>query len=841
MQNLKERLYGELRQGSILVMPTEESARSILSSYVFDNPGVYARKSQAIAFDRFRASLFPEHEGQSAIGRIEQLLFASYIMKEKSSHLSYFLPRDNEYTELLERLVYFIASLLSSLEKAEKLEKNNPAAVGDIRFLKKEYDEFLASMDLYDPAFEQGLVLPDFPERYVIVLASTNPAEKKFFSSYKDKFRFIDVEDEDLPCLEVYDNEKQEIRNTFLKIRQLIKEGVDLSDIAITTASYERTRPYLESEGYLFSIPLQFRRGKSPLSYPAGAFVRLLRRLYENDYQIEDVKEFFLNPAFPFISHSDARAFVISAISRSIAFREDEDRYAGCARSSYYRDLVHYNRIINTTDDGQYMIREIKSLMEKIFTPEQFSLDVEDERVLSFIFREASSFSLKAETMAKKGFLKKGTALFPLLMKYLESTIYVPQEKVEGVAVYPLGQTTALLLENNFVLSLNEKEARAVDIDASFLSDYEVRGRREDEDSTKEVLLALWNLGTNVTFSSSRETYAGYSLSLTEFKNQGKGRILSDSYAKEAFLVKEGKIEGELYAIQKLSHDEAAKRALRIPSFDRNMTWNMALPIKALSDKDHPFSHSQIDKYRRCPYLYALDYGYGFSIAQRFVAEDYPALEIGNRLHRVIEKYFKYHQDEDVKEVVPELYEKELESWADRKMEDKNGLEVELDASVLSLTPILKEHVYHKYVAGLISTIENVKDRKGEVALEKKLGGLIEDIRFTGFADCIVTYPDSSYSIIDFKTGSAPSDSLQFDIYNVLLDRTGEMREAVYMIIKDGRMQEKKDVLSKEEVGVLIKDIVENIRDGVFSAANTKSSCEGCTERGICRRRFFIQ
>ena len=360
MHEFQTRLLSYLEDGKTLIMPTEESARAILTHYVQSGKGkAYVRKSQAIAYDRFRDSIFPENRSLVPADRISRLLFASYLVKTRKKDLRYFIPTD-EYPEIEDPMTVFVANLLPSLKEAERLETDE-SATHDLRLIRAEYDKFLSRCGMYEKSFDDdGSEIQTMKDKHVI-LSSTSAEETLFMKNLRDKLSFDDPEDEELPELVLYDNERQEIRNTFLQIRELIDGGVDLSEIAITTAAYERLRPYLESESYLFSVPISFRRGLSPLNYPAGRFISLLRTLHENDYRIEDLKIFFLNPSFPFRDPEAGRTFILEAISRSIRQKESrKDRYFSAEKGSMkvYSDLLHYNRNINTTSDPDYMIRE---------------------------------------------------------------------------------------------------------------------------------------------------------------------------------------------------------------------------------------------------------------------------------------------------------------------------------------------------------------------------------------------------------------------------------------------------------------------------------------------------
>lgn len=840
MQPFREKLFSLIREGKTLIMPTEESARNLLSAFVSSSEEDCAiRSSQTIAFDRFRELLFPARRQLRRVDRISRLLFSSYLVGTKGTDLRYFIP-NNDYPELLERIVYFISSLLPSLEEAERLETDSEARK-DILLIKKEYDSFLESNGMYEPAYEDGMTMPGNIGDYVAVLSSASSQERRFLCKLGGLVATVDPEDVALPPLEVYENERQEIRNTFLRIRKLVGEGVDLSNIVITTPAYDRLRPYLESEGYLFSLPLSFRRGRSPLDYPAGNFLRLLRSLYENGYRIEDLRSFFLNPAFPFRNPDACHSFIVEAISRSVKQRERKDRYPQCDRSGdrIYADLIHYNEAINTTGDGEYMIREIKSLMEKIFLPEQFSSNKEDQDVFSFILREAVAFGDCASRLSRLGYLDGGTPLFPLFLRYLEASIYVPQEKVKGIAVYPLGQTSALLTDHHFVIELNEKEARESYQEAGFLADYEIGAGRAEEDSTKGMLNALCSMGSDCVFSASRSTYAGYALPLTEFHDQTRPEMLEDSYACEAGNLAERVLGSSIYPIQKKSHEKALVSALDRPGRTKDMTRDMVIPFQSFFDSRHVYSYSQIDSYLRCPYAYALDYVYALKEAQTFKSEDFPYLELGSRLHKVIENFFSGgYEDEEVS--VPILFDAELDLWQERKTMDRDGSLKNLSPTVLQLTPMLREFIRARYLPGLIETVRRVKELGGTVELERKVEGTIGRLLFKGYIDCIVRYGES-YRIEDFKTGSIPDESLQFEIYRELSRSEGQFAGAEYIAIKDGKCRQKKDLMETEELEKLLESVDESLSRGEFRAANRSESCSGCKYRGICRRRFFVQ
>ncbi len=837
MVGIFERLFSLIDEHKTLVMPTEQAARSLLFEYVRKR-GRAVPFSSVIAFDTFKEILFQRDSSLRKVDGLTRLLFAKSFIDNYGDQLSYFIP-NRKYPEIRERMVYYIASALPSLEEEDDFSHDLKS---DVDLLKTKYRDFLSLGDYYEPMYMDGeenrLTSP-----YVLVFVSSSLEMASFYSRLKDRrnISLFDTETVPLPSLQVYDNEKQEIRNTFLQMKELIKRGETLDRIAVSVSGYERLKPYLEREAYLFDIPLSFMLGKSALDYPAGQIFSLIDEIYSSSYDLESLKKLLLNASFPLRDMEGGRRFILNALEMGIRERDEENRYALADVGFIYHDLSHYIDSINETGNPDYLINQVKSLFQKLLKDEQFSENDEDERVLSFLMDSLMRFSDKVKELRSLGLLSGKEKLFSLFLRYAKSTIYVPREKKEGVRVYPLSEAVGIYIPNHFIIALNEDEGRKLKKSGSYLSDYEILRSRNEVDITRNMLSSYASLSDNVIYSASLSTYNGYSLPLTDFSSKVSPVLLRDAIADEHIILKEKSIEYDLYPIQQRGYVAAKERSLSLKKDGKDMAGSLRLEWPSFDLARWVFSSSQMDKYLRCPFLYAVDNIFHLSKEREYEVNTYPAMEIGSRLHKVIELYFKNGKG-DEEEKVEEYLDLVLSLWQKRLTLDRNLEEKGLGKDVIALSDEMRAFIHNRYKRGLVQLLKALNDRGNEFLLEENLDGLIGGLHFTAFLDCVIDHGES-VEIIDFKTTNAPLESIQFDIYRMLYEgiREKSVSSASYAIIKEGKIKRPKTLRDDEEVLSDIASVSIGISSGDFHGANTLKNCQSCNAKGICRRRFFIR
>ncbi len=836
MAEVYEKLFTLLDEKKRLVLPTEISARSVMLEYVKRRKRAISFSS-VIAFDSFKKLLLKRDEGLAEIDSLTRLLFARNLIDEHSERLHYFIP-SRKYPEINERMVYYIASALVSLEDDEAL---NPDLNKDVAFIKKEYDAFLEKAGCYESAYLSES-FNELEDEYVLVFSLSSVEMEALYNALQGRRNITRFNPDDIPLgpLNLYKNEKAEIRNTFLLIVELMKKGVTLDQIAISTAGYERLRPYLEREGYLFSIPLSFMHSKSPLCYPAGKIFSLISEIYTSSYDLEALKKLFLNPSYPLRDRDAAERFILNAISMGITMRSDDNRYRAADVNGLYHDLEHYIDSINETADPDYLINQVKSLFQKLLRDEQFSSNREDESVFSFLMDALMRFSDKVKELRNLGLLKNTDRLFSLFLKHAESIIYVPREKTEGLRVYPLSEAVGIHIPYHFVMTLNEDEGRKIKKGAGYLSDYELLSERKKIDVTRNMLSSYKALSENIIYSSSINTYNGYSLPLTDFTEKRDASMLKDSIADEHNILKNKSRDYDLFPLQKRSYMMARDKALAIRGNKRDMAAELCIPWPDFNPSSWTFSSSQIDKYTKCPFLYAADKVFFLEREGSYRVSAYPALEIGHALHKVIELYFKNGKGA-VPEKVDEYLSCVLSLWQKRLTLNRDGEEVPLSRSVIALSDEMMAYIYYAYRNGLIKIIESLNERDGTFILEVETRGKIADLHFKGYIDCVIDRGES-VELIDFKSAKAPAKSRQFDIYTLLYEAESgkEVAKASYATIKDGKIKEFKKK-GKSTIEGVVKDVAESIALGDFHAESSSMNCASCSAKGICRRRFFVR
>lgn len=837
--------------GKILVFPTEESARAFSTRYVIERKkGLLA--SSCIAFDSFAAIFMPSSAGKVQIRDEARLLFSSYISSVLADQLEYFVSP--EYPEIKARLASFFRPILPNLDDAIALPKKSRKAESDLRLLRREYGKFLDAMGLYEGSFVPFSIPDTLSDDYVLVMPSAFPKEDRLIKAL-DGASYIEIIDDlvsEIPSLVVYQNEKSEIRSLFLEIRKLIKSGVTLDEIAIASASLDRVRPYLEQEAYLFGIPLDFREGLTVLSTSAGSFLSSLSEIYSSSYSLDSLKAFFLNPSIPFKEPEVMRSFIAAAVGYSITSAPDRknDRYMKLSKSygqEYYKALrFTLDKLMTETDPG--MIESyIHALMSALLVDEEFHGNSEDEAVYSFAMKALSDFLRSAKEAIECGYAST-EPLFPLFITYLGKLKYVPREREKGVSVYPFTQDAAVPFKYRFIIGLNEKEGTELVKKASFLSDYELSSERDEDDITRTLLSLYSAMTENLVLSASYETYAGFSLPLTFMLGNARNGILETS---DPILAEElGGLPSEIMPLQKLGYENAIGSSLRRRLPDDDMTYKK---MGKKRDKPVTLSYSSYNVYIRCPYQYALQYAFDLRNLPSYEPVDMDHLEIGSRLHSILERYYRegcLFPDDDI----PRLFDEEMGKWSNGVRSD--GEDMPLSAS--RPTHFLISYLRAKYLDKLRKVVkwmdeisDPLPDRKG---LEEKIVKAFPEYGFSidGRVDRIAISTDgSSYIVYDYKKGRAfQSDlkkekSFQFHIYRMLIDEdenfTLPVSDSYFISLLDGKFTPSSPSPSRDELKERLKEAADGISSGDWHAIASDTNCKGCIYKGICRRRFSVR
>ncbi len=836
-----DELYSFVDNGKVLVFPTEESARAFSVSYVLSRKkGMLA--SSVLAFDTFSKLFYPDSASEAA--EADKLLFSAYVASVLCDDLKYFAS--DEYPELRSGLKSAVRAMLESLSEADRLPLRSRDALHDILLISSRYRDFLKASSLSDRSFTE----PDVHEtdsEYVVVMPSAFPKERRLLKALEplSSVMALDAPSQEFPPLSVYTTEKEEIRALFLSIRKLLDEDVPFSDIIITVSDPERLLPYLSQEAFLHDIPIRLVTGSSPLESSSGKFFSLLKNIYESSYSLDSLKAFFLDPSMPFSDPVVLRHFIYRAVEDAITSAPDpgNDRYMKIPEELGGKLYGSFRKILDS------LMREIRpdrvipllrSLSSLLFIPEEFSLSEEDAGVYSFAMNELSLFLESARMVSSAGY-NASVPLFPLFIEYLGKRRYVPRQKKEGIRIYPFGQDAALVSEYRFIIALNEEECGRIVRDASFLSDYELSSPRDEKKITSDILRGYMAVTGHLLMSASSETYGGTVLPLMELRRESC-HAPSDPWRNEC-----GEYASFIYPLQAKGRRNALVSSLK--SSGKDVTYSgkgkkLETPLR--------LSFSAADSYEHCPYMHALQYRFSLRNLRKYVPDTMDHLEIGSRLHSVMERFYK-EGGRDPESRIPVLFDEEMALWMDGKRLS-DGVVTEMRKSSTRPSRMLVSYLRSMYLGNLIRVSEMMNDMSSPVpgfGLEEELSRDFPSLGFSiyGIIDRMAELPDGGGVLFDYKKGrrfrsdDLERKSLQFYIYR-LLSETGSPvypEKAYFVTLRDAVLSEVRLDLGDEDVIRRLSEDADGIRNGFWKAVSSDENCRGCQYRGICRRRFSIR
>ena len=275
---------------------------------------------------------------------------------------------------------------------------------------------------------------------------------------------------------------------------------------------------------------------------------------------------------------------------------------------------------------------------------------------------------------------------------------------------------------------------------------------------------------------------------------------------------------------------ETNKNALIKRAYDYNRDFSSYIDLKL---NDRYYSPTAINKYIACPRKFL----YEEILQLSGISGNADALHYGSSVHSACEYLVstgvqtgKYPTKEEfVNKFKSELLQYPLSSLQQRQILEERG-EKELS------------NFYHHLTDTPISSV---------FATEYKLKTVIDDIKFVGVIDRIEKNSDNTYSIYDYKTGSAKSakkiapDEANEDYYNQLClykyyfeKTTGEtVRDTEIIFVMEHEKKKKIGFLEEdvEEVVNKFKTSINDIESHEFEPTQDCKNCEYCGFKSFCK------
>ncbi len=859
-------VHAAFEAGYLCVFPTEVAARWYLVDYALHGKNKAILAEQAISYDLFRAQFLPRQEDAQPANPLIRQLFARTLL-EKDHGLSYFI--NPAFPEAYSRFSKYLSSLLPQLGDAldEEILALMPEAMqSDVKILYHQYVSFLADHQLFEPAYElPSLQFADeavFSKQYCILfpslIAGLNGLIESLGSPSWILLKPMPSSRGPAASLELFDNHIEEIRTTLRRIRHLLDEGVPTRDILIGCANPATMLPSLEQEGWLYDIPLVIRQGKSPLLYPSGRFFSRLKEVYEERFSLESMKALLLDIGFPWKDLETQRALLALAVDRAVVqgslWGSDQwtEQLRNTSMTAWYKAFKDSVVGICTAKDIEELRKKLNHFQDTYFIETQWT-GTQGEDVYSFCLDAMESIK-GAMTSTAMG---SHPSVFSFFLDFLDTKLYVPQMREEGIQVYPWPLTAPLEAEHHFILSLDHSGSACLTKPLSLLPQtVETKDRREEDTTVATLQAAIMAEG---------------SLHLSYHTSSYEGEALPPTYFLEQNLITEKRLEVVESHDPFIGEGEVWRGEIPVSNATNKQQWWFAQAIHtSLSPKRRDFarhllplewvpllkhegrihlSPTGLDLFVRCPYAWLCKYL--FEVDET----DYQVLNVDHRLigsflHAVYEAFFR-----------------EIEYFSPLKMEEYRALLLSLfDQKLIEYfgeggpNPPTQAWIIYEFrerCTWILEAEEKLFAHTRSIFFEKKLSFVNELFSLEGRIDriiCLDPPEGKHYAVIDYKKGKAPFTkikekipSFQLPLYRKLVGETleADVVNASYFSIKDGSYSA---IWDREQYSIMeycdmaleeaLQKMATSIEGGHLEATPSKDNCQKCIYRPICRRRF---
>ena len=888
-----------------------------------------------IAWDRFKEdAVRATVSGRIPVSSVLRKLYALNLAeRNKTSQKPLFtslIPADHADDGSL--FAAWIARILPQLSMWEQRRKKGiergyatkiDAEDNDISFLKTDYNKFLDENRLFEPSWQRpplrdtGLhyyilffeAIEDFSEYAELLLnapfVTLIPVPQPVTTSSADT-NAAEIANEKTPSLILYENTRCELREIALEIESLLAAGTPPEEIAISVPDLENIAPYLVREFKLRGIPFTYRAGETLGNLPAGRFFSLVSECVSSRFSFESLKAFLLDRLIPW-NHPDIADELISFGIRN---------HCVASWNENGRELDVWEEAFKTPTKGaasdwrlRDWYRRLRDSCKKIAEATSFA----DIRKYYFAFREdfldmeqlnpaddAVFARCLEELTALVGLESQYAAYIPqnpfsFFTSILSEKKYVPQQRSEGVHVFPYRVAAGTPFRYHFVPDASQDKATVLYRELPFLRQDKRQQLHIQEIDASAAFFLLYACSTGGTrFSFSYRTFSGYRIPHGFFtlqipENTHESSVFDPYRAEREWYATNGIAEQfpkRIYRTQKdgcvaylkrpaergFSYLEAAYGS-RLPQL------NARIKDVQMTGSDIRVSQSDLAVFSICNARWFLGKLLGIE-AEVSDAELMNERNLGLLYHDVLKNLYAKIRKEDTVFASSRL--DVYRNWADTFAETAAGEHAEFRGPIAA--PLISSLVRRitEGVCGILDRDAEILDGFIPDFLEDDIAFSRDGIRYYGKIDRISRRPaDNLAVLIDYKSGRVPSPALyhcdehtgtgdfQVPMYVFLAEESpespykgskiefawfGDIRGGDYRPIinnneeiKHGR---KRGMLTRDEFEPAMnsfKEVVSVFADSLRKADFTRpailsrAECLACDFRKICRYVYAVR
>ena len=522
-------------QKTIFVFPTGLSATA-WAEKMLDHVAAVAME-RFIAWDSFKSeAIRSRHQHKASIPSMMRKIFASHLIQENAGAVAaneepLFENLINpQFAQEAQSFTNWLAGLLPSLETWRK----NHEAAGleldaqdrDLQKLHQRYQEFLAEHDRFDPAWEQPPfhddgnhyiifypeILTDFSEYHHILEASSH------ITLIKTK---TDASKNQPQCI-FYSNARQELRETALFIRNLVKEkGLSYSDIFVSVPDMEAMAPYLQREFQLYAIPAVFRSGKTLSAYGAGAIFSQIKSCLTSDFSFESLNNLLQNHHLPWKEAELNQQLIAFGIENNCLCSYKDGNATVDVWLEAFKKKPQEERLKN-------MYETLRREVKRFSTATSF----EKLREAYFQFRDKfwdmSQASSECDLILGRCITELAGLMdleqefpqiqvpdpFGFFLQVLEEKEYLAQTRQRGVSVVPYRLAASAPAGCHIVVGASQKDITLVFQQLGFLSQLKRNRLGLTDVNPSDAFIALYQGHSHqpVRFTAAEKSFSGYAI-----------------------------------------------------------------------------------------------------------------------------------------------------------------------------------------------------------------------------------------------------------------------------------------------------------------------------------------
>lgn len=816
IEDLKSFIFDLLSDDSkTLIFTSEVVARSWLRRFAMESGNHTVFLDRAISWDRFKTQ-FVQPGNLRQVANLDRQLFANEFVSKHNEELTFFTSK---YKESMQPFAMAIAGYLPFF--AYKDEKSSDA-IHDIDLIVAAYKEYLSNNGLFEYNFMKRKY--DFLNKnYVLIFPET--FNDPIVDEIKNRCTVLSIDSINEKDLTIYsyENSLSEIRNTVRAIYQNLSDGVDANDIALTCASIDTYRPYLEEEANKYGINLCFTSSRKLTSCVQGQLFQTLYRVKNENYSFDSVKELLLNPGYPFKDVAANRSLVQSAIKYRLK-RADSKTWISVLKD----ENKDYFIALSNSIDGIFET-DTKNAVEKI---KQFVSDffVED----AFFFTQNNVYEKCLEFLAQ-------TDSYQFFLQVIDSENYIDPAR-NGIRVYKYPVSAAIAADVHYVIGLDDKNT-AVSFDKyPYLPAY-----LKDKNELKKTVKTddVFSVYTNQNFfgkvilSGTKKGFDGSRLLPVVLKENSAVREYRDLYEEE----REGWLNSnnpvEVTKAQQEGFLSAQKSVLK---FDKERKI-----ITNLSQYGSKISASKFKDFCKCPYKgYVSIY---LNPKQCDFEPNYLDRRVlGNILHEAIQNSLKDSRVQNFMQLNNEVLKEHLINAVKEHSKNYEVGPVAYQQFVVErysriLPDITKSAIKAEKMFESATLSSNESGAEGDFVFDQRL----PNVSLHGRPDTVLNF-ELSYIILDYKTTDYDKNketNPQIALYAQIMNSKGqEVVGGAYYIIEDSSMRvvwPTKDSTWDKVQDKLVgqeKSLADSIINNQFEFTQNTNDCAKCPYQRICRRRY---